>query len=502
MPKIRCHFISVISKTFRSIWFIIAMFLFSFLDLIKDIKMQSIPSKSIFIGLGIFLLIILIVFTFNLLRWWKTKIYIEDDMLIVERNQVSQSKTTVKLSGISTVNLQQNIFQRIFDVYTLQLDINSSVTANKTDFNLMFGDEIALEFRDYILKYIDETNRSTTNTTYDMDSDIKQSTNDESPLPNNDFMDSNLNTSDSETIISFSFKEVMRHCILSFSFLGGVYSVALLTTAVFAVTSNENTSLATLWPAIFSLVLAIVPFVYKSLTAFLLYHNFVLEKKGSKLCVSYGLFTRKQFTLPLDKTNAIVIKQPFQARPFNLCYGEIINVGMGDSAENQVPIFCLLVKYEQLQEIINSIAPKLVLTEPNEKSPKTALYTILLKWLFWGILFLIGFSIFHKWWIGAIIIALFTVLGILSYNTKGLNLYENKVSITTGVFDKRTIIIPYSKLQNISSKYGPIGKKFNISKGSVTILASFANCFNQIGYFENEKFEQLSAKIVSVESIN
>ncbi|MPN50317.1 hypothetical protein SDC9_197943 [bioreactor metagenome] len=32
MPKVRCHFISVIMNTFKAIWYIIAMFIFQFLD--------------------------------------------------------------------------------------------------------------------------------------------------------------------------------------------------------------------------------------------------------------------------------------------------------------------------------------------------------------------------------------------------------------------------------------------------------------------------------------
>ncbi|QAT42501.1 PH domain-containing protein [Aminipila luticellarii] len=485
MPKVRCHFISVIMKTFKTIWYIIAMFVFQFLDALKDIRMQSLPSQSVLLGLIAIFAIIMIFFVFNLLRWWKTKIYIEGDTLIVERNQLSQSKTTVKLSSISTVNLQQNIFEKIFDVYTLQLDINSSVTANKTDFSLIFEDQTAFAFRDYILSYLD--NGITFN-------EIPS----ESASSHSYGMEKN-----SEQIISFPFKEVLRHCVLSFSFLGGVYAIAIAAAAVCAYfTSGEKTH-PVFFPAVLSLFLAVIPFIYKSLTAFLLYHNFILEKNGDKVIVSYGLFTRKQFTLPLDKTNALIIRQPFQARLFNLCYGEILNVGMGgDSSQNQSPIFCLLVKPDVLQSIIHQIAPQFVLEEKEEKSPKTAMIPILIKWGFWGILFLAGFSFFYKWWIGLILFLGFLLCGILSYTTKGLKLYEDKLSVTTGVFDKRTITASYSKIQNTSAKYGPISRLLKLAHGNVSILSSASNQNNSIGYFPEQVFDTIFNQTVSHDSMN
>lgn len=484
MPKVRCHFISVIMNTFKAIWYIIAMFIFQFLDALKDIKMQSLPSKSVLFGLVVFFAVIMLFFIFNLLRWWKTKVYIESDTFILERNQLSQSKTTVKLSSISTVNLQQNLFEKIFDVYTIQLDINSSVTANKTDFNLVFDDKTAFAFRDYILSYLDGK------------------TSNEDILNEQVSVHSVNQKNKTEPIISFSFKEVIRHCILSFSFIGGIYATGVAIVAIWAFFTSDKDMHQVVMPAILSLLIAVVPFLYKSLTAFLLYHNFILEKSGDKIMVSYGLFTRKQFTLPLDKTNALVIKQPFQARFFNLCYGEIINVGMGDAAENQSPIFCLLVKPEILQSIIRQIAPQFILEEKEEKSPKSAIIPVLIKWGLWGIAFLIGFSIFYKWWIGLIILIVFLLCGILSYATKGLKLYEDKLSITTGVFDKRTITAAYSKLQNASTEYGPISRRLGIAHGSVSILSSTANQTNSIGYFPSERFDMIFEQIILHDSIN
>lgn len=493
MPRVRCHFLSVIMNTFKSIWYIIALFAFRALDVLKDIQMNSIPSKDVFVGLAIFFAIIMIFFIFNLLKWWKTIIYIEDEKFVLERKQISQKKTTVKLSTISTVNLQQNLFERIFDVYTLQLDINSSATADKTDFNLVFNQKTAFAYRDYILSYLDKKNLE--KSTFDRNSL------DENSQVNKISTSHNPQKNSTEPIISFSFKEVIRHCILSFSFFGLLYAIGVIIASIGAFNISD-TGIENLFSGIFTLFLAIIPIVYKSIAAFFLYQNFNLEKNGDRIMVSYGLFTRRNFTLPLDKTNALVIKQPFQARFFNLYYAEIINVGMGDESEKQAPIFCLLVKPEVLQTVIKQIAPQFVLEEKDEKSPKVAIFPTLIKWGFWGILFLIGFSIFYKWWIGLIILIVLLISGSLSHITKGLKLYTNKLSITTGVFNKRTITTTYSKIQNASTEFGPISKHFGLAHGSISILSSLTNQTNSIGYFPIERFNLISEKIVSHDSIN
>jgi uncharacterized membrane protein YdbT with pleckstrin-like domain len=482
MPAIRSHFISVVMKTFKSIWYIIAAFLFSIMDMLKDLKFRSLPSASVLIGIGVFFLVILVFFIFHFLRWWKTKISIEDDTLVISRNQLSQSKTTVKLSSISTVNLQQNLFERIFNVYTLQLDINSSVTANKTDFNLVFDDKTAFSFKNYIIKYVDSLSQEKT-TASEHTSKI--------------VLSGNLQT-DPEPIISFSFKNVILHCILSFSLFGALYTIGIIAVGIWAFNSSNQDLSHLLIPAILSISIATVPFIYKSVTAFLLYYDFVLRKNGDKVEVSYGLFTRRQFTLPLEKTNAIVIKQPLQARFFGLAYGEIINVGMGDVENNQSPIFCLLVKPTVLQDVIRQIAPEFVFDDLPESSPKSALIPTLIPWCFCGILAVIGFTIFYKWWIGCLILAFFLLCGYLSIITKGLKLYDDKISITTGIFEKRTITAFYSKLQNMSVEYGPISKKLGLCKGSVSILSS---TFNVIGYFPTENFFEIEKNIIRHDSL-
>lgn len=486
MPAVRSHFMSVIMNTFKSIWYIIAFFFFSVLNTlddlkdlssVKDLKIQEHSLGGTLIGLGILFIIILIFFIFHLLRWWRTKISIEEDTLIISRNQLSQKKTTVKLSSISTVNLQQNLFERIFDLYTLQLDINSSVTADKTDFNLIFDDKLAFAFKDYILHHINGDSQ-------------KNGQSEETSIENDN------TTSPRNTIISFRFKDVMTHCILTFSIFGLISTIALIGVVIWSFNQDNQTIHRMIVPTILSIGIAIIPTIYKSITAFLLYYDFTLQKDGDKILISYGLFTRRQFTLPLDKTNALVIKQPLQARLFNMAYGEIINVGMGDAASHQAPLFCLLVKPSVLQDVIRQIAPAFSFDEVPERSPRSSLLPIMIQWFLWGLVPVIGFTVFHKGWIGWLFLLFFLLCAYFSSITKALQLYDEKISITTGIFQKRTITVFYGKIQHFSVVHGPVSKKLGLCKGEVSILSSALNKTNAIGYFPSDRFLEIEKKIL------
>lgn len=489
MPAVRSHFMSVIMNTFKSIWYIIAFFFFSVLNTlddlkikdlssVKDLKMQDHSFGNALIGLGILFIIILIFFIFHFLRWWRTKISIEEDTLTISRNQLSQRKTTVKLSSISTVNLQQNLFERIFDLYTLQLDINSSVTADKTDFNLIFDDKLAFAFKDYILRHINgDSQEKSPSEGHSLEKDI-------TGTPRN-------------TIISFRFKDVLIHCILSFSILGLISTIALICVAIWSFNQDNQALHRMIIPTILSIGVATIPTIYKSITAFLLYYDFTLQKDGDKILISYGLFTRRQFTLPLDKTNALVIKQPLQARLFNMAYGEIINIGMGDAASSQAPLFCLLVRPSVLQDVIRQIAPEFAFDEVPERSPRTALIPTMIQWFLWGLVPVIGFTIFYKGWIGWLILLFFLLCAYFSSITKALKLYDEKISITTGIFQKRTITVFYGKIQHISVVYGPVSKKLGLCKGEVSILSSALNKTNGIGYFPSNQFLEIEKRILS-----
>lgn len=486
---IRCHFSSIIANTLKAVWVLIILVAVNLSDEIAKIQQEGFNTSSTLIVIGISLGIIIVVAIFNFLRWRRTYIYIKDDSLIVDCDFIiNKRKTTVKLSSISTVNFQQGILERILNTYRLQIDINSFATAEKTDFNLIFSRSVAEELKKELTKDFSQKNQIQENKTVD----------------------------ETKPIFEFTTNRVIKHGLLSISVGTVLFSVIMLTSTLIY-QFNDTLNLISLLndtvvsdnsylkdnsiTTVIAFLFFVGPVVVQSITPFIRYQNFKIGKLGNRVVISYGLITKRQFNLPLNKTNAVVIKQPFLARLCHLYYGELINIGMGDEEDHNAPIFCLLVNKQELDFILNEINPNFVISDIGEKSPKSAFIPVSLPYVLLGILSVVVASLLGYWWIGVIVLIFLLLCAISSHRTKALNILDDRAVITTGVFMRRTIIVPFGKIQNISAKSGPISRHFGISKGNANILASLVNVSNNIGYFPKDRFEKLFEKMIEFDSV-
>ncbi len=488
MNEIRCHFSMFITRTLKTAWAVIAA-LIAFLlqsgsgdELLRTFSRWQI---LIFVAMLTLLLVILI---FNFLRWRRTFITINDENVIVDRRTINKNKTTVKISTISSVNLKQGILEKLFGTYRLQLDINSSATADKTDFDLVFTKEQAKAIRAMIIGREEVVAAAQTD----------MPTVDE----NAEYVPSQL-ASGGELICQFSFGQVVRHCLLGLSITSLV--AATFGFLIWLWSANLGAGKVSWIP----ILVAVFPAVYQLIKPFFLYQNFKVVKRGKYLDVSYGMIVTQHFSLPLDKTNAIIINRPVLARIFNLCCGEIINVGMGDSESNQAPVFCLLTTPRQMHEIILAIAPgyapsaEVGEARPHQRSPRQALWPVMAHWLICGLIAAAVALIFGKIILAVILMAFAVLSGYLSWRTKEMALFADKISISSGVFAKRNITVEYGRLQRLMRKTNPLSRRFHLAHGNLSILATAINQSNHIGYFDESHFDRIEEEIMlSVQAKN
>ena len=68
---------------------------------------------------------------------------------------------------------------------------------------------------------------------------------------------------------------------------------------------------------------------------FIRYYDFRAKRRGDKIYIKYGFLKKMEYTIPVDKIQALKIRQSFVARIFRKYMAEIVNVGMGDEKEEQ-----------------------------------------------------------------------------------------------------------------------------------------------------------------------
>ena len=155
--RLRCHF-SIIIESVWQFWLVILIFLFNQIDEVLDFirslddgTLREFMAGGGLIGLLAILALTLLVFLWQFLRWRKTLITLDGNLIIIERNTLNKKKSTIAIENVSAVNMERNLFERIVGTYRLKLDTNSMTTANKTDVSIVLREDVALAFRQLII---------------------------------------------------------------------------------------------------------------------------------------------------------------------------------------------------------------------------------------------------------------------------------------------------------------------------------------------------------------
>lgn len=487
--EFRCHPSIIIANSLK-IMVVVFFAVFSALVELPDSETIYSEAESTQLGamvtLGIVFAVMLIYFIVRFFAWRKTYISLTDENFVYDKRTVFfQKKINVKLSQISTVNLQKGILDRFFSTYTVKLDINSSATAEKNDFHLVFKEDFAKEFEQMILSFKEKTDTTEQNAKSDLYKENEQE------------------------IIRFDTGRILLHSL----FMTPIWSTLVFGASLAGVTVPFMELSPVFYPVLFLLglpVALIASFLAMLVRNVFLYHDFTLIKKDNELIISFGLITKRIYKLPLSKTNAVLVRQSFFGRIFGMYYAEIINVGMGNEEDKLSPVLCLMLKKENLEQVLSQAIPDFYCKIEADKSPNKAFVPTFLKGvipmsvLISAVIILGTILCDIKFtFVSCIILSLFwVIIAFCSYKAKGLATHSDKLLVATGVLSRRILIVPYSKIQILELKKGPVSSPLGLRNGSVSILSSLINRDNKIGYFAPEYFDIISQKIEQYESVD
>lgn len=493
--KFRCHPSIIVEKT----WWIISFLFFIMItdiDNVKDMVLRSdfINMILIFFGGVAFLLFILI---YNTFIWYKTFISIEENTIIVQRDTINSKINTYGIKNIANINLEQNIFERIIGTYKIKIDTDSLSTADTTDIEIVLSRKDAYEFKYNIeklmkLEAIECIEKQRNKLNYNEDSENRQY--------------NYLHDEEIDYDIVFSINDILKHCFYNFSIFGFIFGLGVFIFTLFIATkadeSGEIISLLLIITSLWSIIKFFIGDLIK-------YYKFSIKRLEDKLYISYGLLKKRKFTIPINRINAINIKQPIFCRIFQRYQVDISTIGVGDDESEGSQILLCSTK-ENFLKYINTLLPEfrvgeeLILARQDKnyykiKIAETIIVTMLISLIMY-IIYKLNFGIDTSLLVG-INIAVFLLLiliAYMSYITYGFYMGKENVAISQGIFSKNISIIKYKKVQYINIKKGPISSRFNLCHGEIYILASLGNEIKTIGYYDEVLFEELKNKILSI----
>ncbi len=486
--KFRCHASIIIENLGGAFWFVVLM-LFSSFDDVTELFTLFADGKITFFqalaGSGVILGIILLILLYNFVVWRKTWISIDNEAIVIEKNLLNRKVNTIGMKNISNINMEQNIFERIVGTYKIKLDTNSATTADQTDVKIVLSKEKAEWFKQQVMQRMNEETEENV-------ADVQ------------------------EYDVEYKAKDIIMHCVYTANPIAVIICITFIIGCAIALSCvNTGTVLLDGIVNVLGSVLAVVVVLWSVIQSlirdFFVYYGFKAKRHENKIYLSHGLLKKRQYTIAVDKINAVKIEAPVVSRILGRQFVKVICIGVGDE-ENENSMLLLSEKTVDMEKKLAVLLPEFLIPRPNviprEKNsmwgPWVAYGFCVVIWVAIAVAFgIVNVLQIENMWIRAAIIAgaiLILIMVALStwfnYKTCGIGLEEDNLLIIMGSFHKSSIWIPYTKIQELQYSQGPIARRFGYASGMVSILASMLESFHATSCFKIEVFDAIREQML------
>lgn len=451
--------------------------------------------------------IAVVLLVYQIIIWAKTWITIGEQSIVIECNTFfSRKKNTIGIKNISNINLEQNLMCMLFGTCKLKIDTNSLSTANATDLTIVLKKRQAEELRVMLMNLVSGADMKK----QDMPSETKTAEPSEVKVAvEPDSGRHRVSTGD-----------ILLHGVFASRFLYTIFIplyillefVSEMDSADIEYIVDEVGYFAAetigLWLLILIALVAwgVLAMAFGLARDAVRYWDFQIERKEEKLVLVYGLTKKVNYSIPVDKIQAIVVKQTLLARLFRRYMVEVVNVGMNDDEKEAQAFLLPYGKKDVLMTRIQSLLPEFAehLDFTIERQPKSiwivSLWGNLMFLLFMGGITVVVAQLFPEIIgvaISGIIVIILAVLAIelAEYLTKGTKFVGPILTIATGAFARKFVFVKYDKIQYVRLHQNFIAKHFGIQRGTAQLLASMKNQIQVIPYFKEEKVQILKERL-------
>ena len=486
--KIRNHISIVIERTGGFIGAILLFVITGFADEIKAmVQGEFLPqnNKSILLAIVFIVMILMLLIGFQIWKWSKTFIYLQDKSIVIEQNTFQKRKNTIGIKNVSNVNMEQNFFEMIIGTSKIKLDTNSLSTADKTDVQIVLKKKEAERLRNAIMELMQEEHMHAVQESAD----------------ENVAWDIESNLSD---LLSHGFFSISIWSVLVVLFTGSIVIISLIE-AIQNGLKEEN-----IFEVIVSFLAVLVILagsIWNIAKGFIRYLDFKIARHEDKIYISYGILKKVKYTIPVNKISALQFQQTLHARLTKRYMAKIINIGMGDDKEEAESFFLPYCRLTVLQKQLEKLLPEFY--DGHEKKLEAQPAAVWFAWLYPFLIFaaavlIVSFTVwsmydqFHVYIIAAdIFIFIWGIfLMVCYYKTTGFRIQDDYMILASGYFSRTICFLPYKNMQYIQWKQNIFAHFAGIYSGEIHLLASAMNNVKYVPYMYEKNLDIISVKIL------
>ena len=486
--KIRNHISIVVERIGGIIGAILLFALTSMADEIKALLSgDSLLQDRISLILAIIIIAIIlgVLIGFQLWRWSKTFIYIQDKSIVVEQHTLQKKKNTIGIKNISNVNTEQNLFEILVGTCKIKLDTNSLSTADETDVQIVLKKKEAEVFRNAIMRLMQEDNEKV----------IQEPAEDEFKWD-----------------IKAELPELLTHGLYSINILSLLLALSCgfgIVLSVIKTIQNgfANEGILGTMIGFITIFLVLAGSIWDIVKGFVKYLDFKIARREDKIYISYGIMKRVRYTIPVNKISALQFHQTIFARLTNRYMVKIINIGMGDNKEEAESFFLPYHKLPLLHQQLEKLLPEFY--DGQEKELELQPAAVWVAWLYPFLLYVAAiliidyalWTMFSQYYAYIIIANIFIfiwgmILLVCYYKTTGYYLHEDYLVVANGYFSRTICFLPYANMQYIEWKQNVFAHFIGIYNGKIHLLASTMNNVKIIPYMYEKNIDLISERIL------
>lgn len=442
------------------------------IDIVKDIlkgkslnifiknfktKLQEDPYIT-FIFIGIFCLIFLSLF-YEFLIYKNTSITIDDKNIYYKKNGifVKKYKTTL-IKNISNINIQNSIFQKLFDLVSISIDTDSTETVKKSDYKLIVKNSDAILMKNLI------NSLKTENNDYIFEKDIDE-------------------INENYIVHRFTTREVFRHILISTSPLLLLFQIS---TVIFPFLFDSTLGNSILFVISLSFVYFVI-FISNQLNKV---NNLTITRKENEIDIFYGFLRNEHFSIPISKIQSLDSEQSFFARLFNYKIYKINAVGVGNE-KDESNILNVYLKTDIADKNLKEILPEFEIE--NKFTSQNINYIKYLSSinLFLAFIYTIFLVYLGYWWISLILDVFLILATTLQMKYNYISILKDRVIVKRGFFSVITKTIYYEKIDTVTIHQNILSKIFKIQKLKITFRGKIGKDQIQTGYFKEGFFDKI-----------
>ncbi|MGL4372339.1 MAG: PH domain-containing protein [Turicibacter sp.] len=403
--KFKNHYFVLIKDIFKAVK---SSIYFGFLAFLFDLKAVAL--------LSILCLLLLGSITYMTLKWLLTTFEITEDSLIAYSGIVIKKQNKIPLNAIQTVDLKETFWQRLFKVNAINIDTGTMQDA--AGINLLLTTEDAKILQNLTLQINEEVK------------DLK------------------------DELYKLKHSDLMLYCVTNSNIilmLGMFLSVSFLLGDSFSKISDYVVKLS---PVYFFLVLIVIYIILKLLSmikTFSSYKNYKMIKQDQMLKVTHGYFTKKSYSVHMDRICCVKIKQNYFQQLLNVGSVVVVAMGYGDS-EDIEPTLIPLINMDEFADLFDMIFSEFKVSNPVAKPPQKAYFSyFIMPLIMLGILILLTIKIPLTIAITLYLIVMWLLINAhLKFKEASISFNDEIVEVCFGGFNRTKTFVKFNRIDSLT----------------------------------------------------